>query len=105
MLHCGTEPRNTLHALWLITVPNMNKINPFFSEICKHIKLKKNIAIITQIWLSQLQCYMHQQHIVPIPNVNKINLFFSAISQIHKKYEKMVIITQICTEPHAILQT
>ena len=34
MLHFGTESRHILHALlWTITVPNMNKINPFFSDI------------------------------------------------------------------------
>ena len=37
MLHFGAEPMSILYAsspiLWLIVAPNMNKINPFFSEI------------------------------------------------------------------------
>ena len=56
-----------MSLLWLIAVANTNKINPFFSDISfKHIKFKKNIVLLTQIW-HRAKCYifyMCQQHIV-----------------------------------------
>ena len=36
--------------LWLITVSNINRINPFFSKISHQKKMYENIAIITRIW-------------------------------------------------------
>ena len=37
--------------LWLVTVPNVNKINHSFPRYRnKHINYQTNIAIITQIW-------------------------------------------------------
>ena len=50
----------------MINVPNMNKINIFFSEISQQIyKMYEKVAIITQIWQSQMLFYKHEQGIVP----------------------------------------
>ena len=50
----------------------------------KHIKFKKNIAVITQIW-NIAQCYFkcisNTQYLITVSNMNKINPFFSEISQ------------------------
>ena len=76
----------------------MNKIHYFLRYHNKHIKCKKNIAIITQIW-HRAQCYFtyisNTWYLITVPNMNKINPFFSEISQqIHKMYEKLATITQ-----------
>ena len=100
MLHLGTAPRYILHApsqslLWLSTVPNMNKLNLFFLTYCnKHMKFKKNIAIITQTWLRAKWYFTYLSntwYLITVLNMNKINLFFAEISQqIHNMYEKEV---------------
>ena len=62
---------------WAITVPNMNKINPFFLYIFQQTKCKKNSAIIT--------CFSTTWYVINGPNINKVNPFFYEISQqIHK---------------------
>ena len=66
---------------WLITVSNMTKINPFFSEILQQdITFKKNI-VITQIWY-RAKCYFtyisNTWCLITVPNMTKIiNPFFS----------------------------
>ena len=75
--------------LWLITVPNMNKINPFFfCDITTIIKFKKNIGIITQIWHRAkwyFTCVSNTWYLITVPNMNTSNPFFFEISQqIHK---------------------
>ena len=62
-------------VLWLMTVPNMNKI-------------EKLIAIITQIG-HRAKCVSNIWYLITVPNMNKINTFFSEKSQqTHKLYEK-----------------
>ena len=53
------------HQQPMLTVPNMNKINPFFSEISQLHNMHEKVVIITQIWQSQMLFYKHEQHIVP----------------------------------------
>ena len=84
-------------------VPNMNKINPFFSEMSQQIhKMYEQVAIITEIW-HRARCYFTSMsnrwymYLITVPNLNKITTFFSDISQQTLKiYEKMAIITQSC---------
>ena len=83
--------------LWLIIVPNMNKINLFFSEILWQTKFKKNIAIITQIWYRTkwyFTCVSNTWYLITVPNMNT-NPFSEISQQVHKMYEKVAIITQI----------
>ena len=50
---------------YLITVPNVNQIIPFFSEIAQQIhKVYEKVAIITQICQSQILFYVYQQPMV-----------------------------------------
>ena len=69
----------------------------------KHIKVKKNIVIFTQIWNRAkyyFTCITNTWYLITIRNMNKINPFFSAISQqMHKMYNKVAIITQIWYRP------
>ena len=67
-------------STWL---PNMNKINPFFSEISQQIhKTNEKVAIIAQS-MSNAWC------LINVPNMNKIITFFWEISQQKLKiYEK-----------------
>ena len=70
LLKLETEPNSILHALptrYLITIPNINKINSLFSDnhnkhnICEKINYD-NYSNLAQ---SQMLFYMHQQHMVP----------------------------------------
>ena len=81
---------------WLITEPNVNNINLFFSTILQETdKIKENIAIITQI--SHKTKYFisvsNTWHLITVPYtcMHKINPFFSEIS----KQIQVARITQI----------
>ena len=69
------------HILWLIVIPNMNKIT-LFSKIYhnKHVQFMKNVAIITQIWYGPKRyftCISNTLYLITVPNINTINAFFS----------------------------
>ena len=83
--------------LWL---PNMNNINPFFSEISQLIhQMYEKVALITQIW-HRAKCYITSMsitwYLISVQNMKTITTFFSEISWgTLNIYEKMVLITQI----------
>ena len=62
ILHHFTCISNTWY---LITVPDINKINPFVSWISQQAHMYEKVAIITQIWQSQMLFYNHKQCTVP----------------------------------------
>ena len=78
----------SLSNLWyLVTVPNMNKIATFFSEISQQThKIYEKVAIITKIWHRAKRyftstCMSNAPYLVTLPNRNKITTFLSEISQ------------------------
>ena len=92
---------------YLITVPNMNKISPFFYEISQQIhKMYEKVAIITQIW-QKAKCYFTSMsnalYLIAVTHI-----FFNHIlwdNTTLKFYrEKMAIITQFGTQPNSILR-
>ena len=69
---------------YLITVPNINKINLFFTPILQQIHNIYEKIIITQIWHRAKLYYIgisNTWYPITVPNVNNINIFFSEISQ------------------------
>ena len=71
---------NMRNAWYLITVPNMNNITTFFSDISQqtlNIKFYEKIAIITQIW-HRAKFYFTSIHgswyMIMVPNMKKIHL-------------------------------
>ena len=67
------------------TLPNMNKINPLFSEISQQIhKMYEKLATINQNWHYRVTCYFtNMSNMVPdnCTRYEKITTFFSEISQ------------------------
>ena len=63
------------NTLFLITVPNTNNINLFFSEISQAYHMYDKVPIITQIW-HKTNCYFtimsNACYLITIPNMNKI---------------------------------
>ena len=83
------------HLFWLITIPNVNKINPLFSTILQQTHtILENIAVITQI-MHRAKWYFTSTsktcHMITVPHMYKIDPFFSEISQ----QILVVIFTQI----------
>ena len=65
------------NAWYLITVPNMNKITTFFSEISQVLKSYEKIAIITQIWHRAkfyFTCINGPWYLIMVRNMKKIHL-------------------------------
>ena len=62
---------------YLITVPDMNKIITFFSEISQQtLKICEKIAIITQMWHRAkfyFMCISSPCHLIMVPNIKKIH--------------------------------
>ena len=65
----------------MITVPNMNKISPCFSEISHQIhKMYEIVTIITQVWHRAKCCFTSMSnawYLITVPNMNKITTFNS----------------------------
>ena len=88
----GTGPRYILHAShpycgWLLC-QIWTKLTYSFLRYCnKHIKFKKNIAIITQMW-HRTKCYFtcisNTWHLITVPNMNK-HILLSDITKCMKK--------------------
>ena len=81
----------------LITVTNMNKINPLCSEISQQMhKMYETVVIITQIWYREKYYFTSKSnmwYLITVPNMNKITTFFSDLSQQTLKiYEKIAIL-------------
>ena len=88
-----------MHHQYLITVQNMNKINPLSSEIANKNKMYEKVAKITQIW-HRAKCYFTSMsniwYPITLPNMTTITTSFSEISQETLKiYEKLAINTHI----------
>ena len=82
---------NTWH---LITVPNMNKVNPFFSERSQQIhKMYETLATIAQVW-QRAKCMSNVLDLINVPDMKtKIHSSLRDHSTF-KIYEKMTIISQ-----------
>ena len=92
-----------MHQQYMISVPNMNKINQFFYEMSQQPhKMYEKVTIITQIW-HRAKCYFpgmsNTWYLVTLPNIITIITFFSEISQqtlqTLKIYKKIDTTTQI----------
>ena len=60
--------------MWFITVPNINKINPFFQISQQINKMYEEMAIITQIWHRvkfYFACISGPWYLIMIPNMKK----------------------------------
>ena len=68
----------TSNTLYLITVPNMNKINSCFSEISHQIhKMYEKVTIITQIWHRARYCISMSNawYLIIVTKMNNITTF------------------------------
>ena len=83
------------YTLCLITVQNMNKINPFFPEISQQRHMYERVAII----LHRAKCYFTSMgnawYLITVQNRNKVATFFSKILQQTFKFYAKIAITQI----------
>ena len=76
----------------MTTVPNMNKIKPFFSEISQQThKMYEQVAIITQLWY-RVKYYStsirNTWYLIIVPKLNKISTFFYDISHTQTTFMK-----------------
>ena len=81
------------NTLYLLTVPNVNKINPFFSQLLQQIhKMYEKIAIITQIWHRVTWYFTSMSidawYLITVPNMNKITFVSGTYHNQHLFYEK-----------------
>ena len=80
------KPNANFHASatrYLITIPNMNKITPFFSDISQQThKVYEKVAINFPIWYRAI-CYgtsmSNTWYMITVSNMNKLPSFFSEI--------------------------
>ena len=109
------------NSWYLVTVSNLNKISPFFSDILAQIhKMYEKVTIITQMWYRG-KCYFtsmsNMWYLIIVPNMSKItpivldcctkyeqNQSLFLISQQNIKFLTIIaIFTQICMASNVIL--